>query len=1619
MSRSTHWQWLRRCASGRSPSKAFRPGRSLLTHTLRFEPLEDRRMLATFGVINLADSGGGSLREAISQANSSPGQDTILFLGAATSGTIALTSGELEITDSLTITGPGQNQLSIDALLGSRVISFSHSFGGLTINGLTIKNGLTTGSNISASDYTNSGAGIRFISTGTLTLNNSTITGSATGGALASGGGIFTPFGKVTLTNSTVSYSGTAGPHSNGGGIYSMTGNVSLTNSTLSGNILFHSTSNGAGIFTYGGAVSVANSTITKNNTDGYAYGGGIFTTSNVTVTDSTVSNNAGGGIFITGNVPTNLVTLENSIVAGNFGLTSTADFDLHLAPGTVFSVDHSLIGDTSSGLSASQLLDIATGTGNLIDIDPMLGPLADNGGPTPTQALRLGSPAINAGNPVNSGGNDQRGPGFARVSFGQRDMGAYELQLPGVAGGSIVVDSTSDVVDDDFLAGQLSLREAILIANSFTGADTITFAAALDGQTIFLTGAELEITESLTIDASALSVNIVIDAQQQSRVLHFSSTTGDLDLVGVTITGGKTTGNSYYESGAGIKFDSYGALTLTGSTVSNNRTTGLTAFGGGIFTRGGSVTLTDSTVSSNRVEASDADGGGIWSVYGAVTITGSTISGNHAAVDGGGIWTSDAPVLIQNSTITGNTAGAVGGGIGRADFNLYPNSQTHYEQLSIHNSIIAGNTDNGTSPDLFAPTNPARPFTVDYSLIGDATGSGITPSFGLGNLLDVDPLLGPLADNGGRTQTQALLAGSPAMSAGDPAIVFNAAEFDQRGAGFARVQWGRIDIGAFESDILNLPAGGLVVDSTADTIDYDFSPGEFSLREAIYLANNLAGADTITFALSMSNQTILLTGSELEITESLTIDAAALANHVTIDAQQQSRVLNFSSMTGELGLTGLTITGGRTTADDASGGGIRFIGDGALTLTDMVVSGNSTLGVDADGGGLFTLGSVVVSGSLISNNSTVGNSSSGGGLANSFGSVTLTDSVVSGNSTAGNSSSGGGLSNFLGSVMLTDSVLSGNSTAGSSAHGGGISSGFGTVTLIASSVDGNSAIGTDSDGGGVFTINLTLTDSTLSGNSAAGNGGGVQSEGVFGGVGAVSATNSTISGNSSGGDGGGVWTDGQVTLTSSTVVDNHATALSSAGGGVFRLNHIEMLTIRNSIIAVNSDSGTIPDILATNPSATIDYSLIGDTTGSGITPSTGVGNLLDVDPLLGPLADNGGPTLTHALLSGSPALNAGDPAIVFNAAEFDQRGAGYVRVQAGRIDIGAFEAEPPAIPIGGLVVDTTSDLIDSDYSAGQFSLREAIFLANVNAGPNTITFAAGMSGQTILLTGGELEITDTLTIDASALTSNVVIDAQQNSRVLHFSTTSGDLSLEGLTVTGGESTGGGGIRFDSDGALTLTSSTISGNRTTGFGASGGGISASAGNVSLVNSTVSNNTTTGQQAYGGGIHTHRGDISLTNSTVSGNSTAGYYAYGGGLRTRYGDVTLTGSTISGNSTTGNGADGGGIYASSGTVTITNSTVSGNYTTGDRSDGGGIRAGSLTVTGSTISGNSTAGSYASGGGISSRYGLTLTGSTVSGNSTAGSDSHGGGIVVYHGEATLTSSTVTGNSTAGMGG
>ena len=378
-------------------------------------------------------------------------------------------------------------------------------------------------------------------------------------------------------------------------------------------------------------------------------------------------------------------------------------------------------------------------------------------------------------------------------------------------------------------------------------------------------------------------------------------------------------------------------------------------------------------------------------------------------------------------------------------------------------------------------------------------------------------------------------------------------------------------------------------VTSTADNMDVD---GQVTLREAIEAANTDSsidgseagsGADEIRFDASLAGSTIILGGTQLELTDDVTIVGLG-ADQLKISGNNRSRIFTIEEGV-TASISDLTLTNGYADGDtdqEKDGGAIYNLG--TLTLTTVTVEGCFA---HDDGGGLYNL----------------------------RGTLTVEDSTIRENESQFRA---GGIFNQSGSLIVRSSTVSDNLTEG---FGGGIYT-------------------TESDG------SISLLNSTVSGNQAFADGGGIR-----------------------------IWS-GSATIEHTTITDNLADADNNdagSGGGLV-VTEFGSAVVLNSIISGNyrmASAAEVEDDVDGMLSDDSSYNLIG--IGGGLTDGVN-GNIVGVtDPRLAPLADNGGPTWTHALLADSPAIDAADPA---SLATIDQRGAArpLVGISSLRSDIGAFE---------------------------------------------------------------------------------------------------------------------------------------------------------------------------------------------------------------------------------------------------------------------------------------------------------------------------------------------------------
>jgi predicted outer membrane repeat protein len=435
---------------------------------------------------------------------------------------------------------------------------------------------------------------------------------------------------------------------------------------------------------------------------------------------------------------------------------------------------------------------------------------------------------------------------------------------------------------------------------------------------------------------------------------------------------------------------------------------------------------------------------------------------------------------------------------------------------------------------------------------------------------------------------------------------------------------------------------------------------GAGSLREAIALADDNPGADTVDFAPGVT--TVTLTTAQLNPTTEMKI-AGPTGGTVTVtrSAAPGTPVFRiFRTGNGAIvELANLTITNGR----EVVGGGISA--GGPLTVTSCTLTGNSAV---LDGGAIIA-GRMSLSNSTISGNSA---GRDGGGLYHVHGPTTVTSTTISGNS-AGHH--GGGI--FLNSLQLN--LFSSDVSSNTANRGGGVyvNDGTGRLLVVLSTLSSNSA---RSEGGAILLVGgfVDVSATTLSGNSAGSNGGGIA---VFE-FGSARFTSDTLSGNSVGFNGGAMYNNGGTgTFTACTVSGNSA----RFGGGVATARSLEATSSTFSGNTASEGGG----IFAIFGPATLNDTIVANSTGGdlavnpGLGSFSGTGNLIEDDsggaglgrisgdPNLALLADNGGYTFTHALLPGSIAIDAGDDAVA--AGLLDQRGLPRF---VGTVDIGSIEEQ-------------------------------------------------------------------------------------------------------------------------------------------------------------------------------------------------------------------------------------------------------------------------------------------------------------------------------------------------------
>jgi hypothetical protein len=1229
----------------------------------------------------------------------------------------------------------------------------------------------------------------------------------------------------------------------------------------------------------------------------------------------------------------------------------------------------------------------------------------------------------------------------------------------------TVTVTTALDTVD--FSDGLTSLREALFATNLVAGPDIIDFAPALTAggpATILLTQGELAITDNLTIvgpganhltiDASGNDPTPDQDNGDGSRIFNIDDG-NNANVLDVSISGLVLTGGDVQREGGAVR--SFENLSVISSGIKGNFVRSSDG-GGGIFEKFGTLSLIGSSITQNTASS----GGGVHAENAAVVIENSTIAQNSAST-GGGIYVENATLSVVDSTITQN---AMGGGLASSQSQVTISASRISEntsqqgggirafggQLTIVNSSIVrnkmflpGGTGAGGGIDLTSVALTLTDSEVSENVF--AQGAGI---YSIGPGSSVTVLRSNIVGNVQSLQLQESRGAGLHVMGGPVSVIDSVISGNQGGAGLGVN--GSPAVTIRNSELSNNQFAGAYL-----------SVGAATITDTVANDNGAQGLFARTSGANITIERSTASGNRTGIGVSAFGTSNITISDATVSANESGGInLSAGGASSSILVTRSIVAG------NALGGGIQLTATGGAkaTIEDSQIAGNSSLGLLDQGGGISATGQVVVRNCVISGNSTL---AGGAGIFSRQGSLTLISSTITGNAATtrgggvlvsaasgasiidclisqNSADSGGGLyadGVAPDGVRIERTTISANTAHGnrSGGHGGGVYSSLANVSVIDSTIDNNTAL---HEGGGIYQgINqLTVERSTVSNNEAE-SGGGI-SAGFF------VINNSTIHNNSADA-GGGVFGSGRITqstisgnlavvgagihtrflqIAHSTVAFNQAT---SAGAGIFLAS--SNLQLNHTIIASNTAPfpGTGGDISAlVGSTITARYSLIGNSFGSGLTPAPvgspdTNGNLIggtsfttDIDPQLAPLAENGGPTKTHLLLANSPALNAGDPAA--SAGEsgiplLDQRGEPFTRVFGGRIDIGAIERQDFGQALQ-LVVDTLNDEVDGNYSTGDLSLREAIGLANANADyVDTITFSQTLSGGTILLTKGELLVTESvlihglgaaqLTVDASGNDPTPDVDSGDGSRIFaayEAALPPIQLSIRDLTLTGGDATGDGGAilvegMFENDHGLSLHDVRIVENHASG---NGGGVHVRGRSLEITDSNISHNSATGD---GGGLSMlmFTSDLpTITNSTLAHNSArngGGMHSAGSSASNRF---TLSGSTIRDNVAS---ASGGGVMAD-GSATIIDSLVTGN----SANSGGGLNAYILTARTSVISGNTAA----TGGGIRSRY-LTVADCTISENAALQS---GGGI--WNSTRTrITSTTIADNEAGADGG
>ncbi len=796
----------------------------------------------------------------------------------------------------------------------------------------------------------------------------------------------------------------------------------------------------------------------------------------------------------------------------------------------------------------------------------------------------------------------------------------------------AISAQSAQLIVSNGNDSGSGSLRDAIAVAAS---GDTIVFGGVA---TVRLTSGELAINKNLTINGGS-GVTVTRSGTTQFRIFTINS--GTVAFNNLTITNG----NNPTQAG-GVQ--NYGTLTMTDCTVNGNNS----PQGGGVQ-NDGVMTLTNCTLSNNS--AYGRNGGGLIVFGTSTTLTNCTISNNSAA-SGGGIYITSGSLNLNNCTIANNQA-SYGSGLAVANNSV---------SALLKNTIVADNS----VENILGTLSP----TSSYNLIGTGATGGLTNGVN-GNQVGVaNPLLGMLVNNGGPTQTIALLPGSPAL---DQGAAVSGMTTDQRGK-------------SRPYDIPSIPPaqGG----NNSDIGAYEAQAGcNLITLSPASLPGGTVGASysqTITASGGMAPYTFVIASGSLP--PGLSLQANGTLSGVATTAGTYNFTVNANSLTECRGSQAysitetdppstLTVTNGNDSGAGSlrdaisaafSGNTIVFSGVTTVTLTKQELTVNKDLTIDGGNSGVTITRQSGTHGRIF--NITAGVTVALNNLAITKGNAPLL---------------GGGILNN-GTLTMNNCTVSGNTAS----QGGGIQNRF-VLTLTNCTLSNNSA--PKGSGGALFNMSrsATLTNCTISDNSAKENGGG-----IFKLRGSLNLTNCTIANNQAFA-GGGLMTVGTdpVVLQNTIIASNHLKLAKAKAG---KSPAASKKTVANG----NRIPHRLPENLFGNVDPSSSYNLIGRGTTGGLTNGVNGNQVGIANPLLGVLANYGGYTQTIALLPGSPALDQG---AAVPGMTTDQRGLprpydiSSIPPAAGgnNSDIGAYEAQADCSTVTLAPTSLPSGTMGTSYS--------------------------------------------------------------------------------------------------------------------------------------------------------------------------------------------------------------------------------------------------------------------------------------------------------------------------------